>query len=213
MSYQSPSPVCVLDGTGGVLKLQGRPEEHVSKTPNPGQVSIVPKCQWWPEEDFALSADEGGGFYPMRLGETFDNGRFVIMRKLGWGGFSSVWLARDHKYVSKTNDLLSKNDVFEPIENIAMLPLRSYRPPHREQSKRDGSESATSFERSQTQDHFIPDFSTWFISWTSSHSRVLLADTFVSSRTFFVTTLRVSEGNLTVDYFPSNLSCASPSTS
>jgi len=57
------------------------------------------KVQKWPEEDITSTADEGGGFYPLRLGEAFDKTRFVVTRKLGWGGFSTVWLARDRKYV------------------------------------------------------------------------------------------------------------------
>jgi serine/threonine-protein kinase SRPK3 len=59
----------------------------------------------WPEESLTSTANEGGGFYPARLGETFDDGRFVTTRKLGWGGFSSVWLARDRKYVLETMSL------------------------------------------------------------------------------------------------------------
>lgn len=55
----------------------------------------------WPEEDLTSTYEEGGGFYPVCLGETFDEGRFVITRKLGWGRHSSVWLARDCKYVRK----------------------------------------------------------------------------------------------------------------
>lgn len=36
-----------------------------------------------------------GGFHPVALGDTFHNGRYVIKHKLGWGGFATVWLARD----------------------------------------------------------------------------------------------------------------------
>jgi hypothetical protein len=59
----------------------------------------------WPEESLTSTVNEGAGFYSVRLGETFDDGRFVITRKLGWGGFSSVWLARDRKYVLETISL------------------------------------------------------------------------------------------------------------
>ncbi|GJJ08243.1 hypothetical protein Clacol_002452 [Clathrus columnatus] len=51
--------------------------------------------QKWPEENLASTVDQRGGFYPTRLGEMFEDGRFVVTRKLGWGAFSSVWLARD----------------------------------------------------------------------------------------------------------------------
>ena len=54
----------------------------------------------WPEENLTSTKIEGGGFYPARLGEAFDNARFTITRKLGYGRFSTVWLARDRKFVS-----------------------------------------------------------------------------------------------------------------
>jgi hypothetical protein len=36
-----------------------------------------------------------GGFHPVSLGDTFCEGRYKVYHKLGWGGFSTVWLARD----------------------------------------------------------------------------------------------------------------------
>ena len=39
-----------------------------------------------------------GGFHPVCLGDTFQDGRYKIYHKLGWGGFSTVWLAKDNKY-------------------------------------------------------------------------------------------------------------------
>ncbi|KAF5181444.1 kinase dsk1 [Thalictrum thalictroides] len=47
------------------------------------------------------SEDEGtedykrGGYHVVRIGDTFKNGRYVIQKKLGWGHFSTVWLAWD----------------------------------------------------------------------------------------------------------------------
>ncbi|KAH6845669.1 kinase-like domain-containing protein [Chaetomium sp. MPI-CAGE-AT-0009] len=38
-----------------------------------------------------------GGFHPINLGDTLQDGRYVIRNKLGYGGFSTVWLARDTK--------------------------------------------------------------------------------------------------------------------
>lgn len=31
----------------------------------------------------------------MYIGERFKDGRYVVLRKLGWGHFSTVWLVRD----------------------------------------------------------------------------------------------------------------------
>ncbi|KAJ6498528.1 kinase-like protein [Mycena vitilis] len=38
-----------------------------------------------------------GGYHPVSIGDTFSDGRYVVVRKLGWGHFSTVWLARDEK--------------------------------------------------------------------------------------------------------------------
>ncbi len=36
-----------------------------------------------------------GGYHPVRVGEKYKDGRYVVERKLGWGHFSTVWLVRD----------------------------------------------------------------------------------------------------------------------
>lgn len=47
------------------------------------------------------SDDEGtedyrrGGYHAVRIGDTFKHGRYVVQSKLGWGHFSTVWLAWD----------------------------------------------------------------------------------------------------------------------
>ncbi|KAL1996121.1 hypothetical protein VTN49DRAFT_444 [Thermomyces lanuginosus] len=54
------------------------------------------------EDDLEAAADEEdsedyckGGYHPVQIGETYNNGRYVVIRKLGWGHFSTVWLSRD----------------------------------------------------------------------------------------------------------------------
>lgn len=46
-----------------------------------------------------MSKYRPGGFHPVCLGDTFQDGRYKIHHKLGWGGFSTVWLAKDKKYI------------------------------------------------------------------------------------------------------------------
>ncbi len=36
-----------------------------------------------------------GGFHPIHLGDALKGGRYRVLHKLGYGGFSTVWLARD----------------------------------------------------------------------------------------------------------------------
>jgi serine/threonine-protein kinase SRPK3 len=56
------------------------------------------------DEDDGNTADEEdfedyckGGYHPVQIGETFKDGRYEIIRKLGWGHFSTVWLSRDNE--------------------------------------------------------------------------------------------------------------------
>lgn len=37
-----------------------------------------------------------GGYHPVTIGEKFNNGKYTVVRKLGWGHFSTVWLSRDN---------------------------------------------------------------------------------------------------------------------
>lgn len=54
-------------------------------------------------EDQDSSEDEGmpdyklGGYHPVHVGEVMLD-RYVIIQKLGWGHFSTVWLTKDLKY-------------------------------------------------------------------------------------------------------------------
>lgn len=36
-----------------------------------------------------------GGYHPVQVGERYKGGRYVVLKKLGWGHFSTVWLVRD----------------------------------------------------------------------------------------------------------------------
>ncbi|KAM7397016.1 hypothetical protein PAMP_020015 [Pampus punctatissimus] len=56
-----------------------------------------------PEEEILGSDDEEqedpadyckGGYHPVKIGDLF-NGRYHVIRKLGWGHFSTVWLCWD----------------------------------------------------------------------------------------------------------------------
>jgi hypothetical protein len=40
-----------------------------------------------------------GGYHPVHIGDSFSDSRYIVVRKLGWGHFSTVWLAKDTKYL------------------------------------------------------------------------------------------------------------------
>jgi hypothetical protein len=41
-----------------------------------------------------------GGYHPIHLGDSLKFGRYQILHKLGWGGYATVWLAKDRRSVS-----------------------------------------------------------------------------------------------------------------
>lgn len=52
------------------------------------------------EEEFSEEEEDPedyckGGYHPVNIGDKFSEGRYTVLRKLGWGHFSTVWLARD----------------------------------------------------------------------------------------------------------------------
>jgi hypothetical protein len=47
------------------------------------------------DEDEGPEGYRKGGYHAARPGDRFADGRFVAQRKLGWGNFSTVWLAFD----------------------------------------------------------------------------------------------------------------------
>lgn len=58
-------------------------------------MASMPLLTSCPEEDLLLPIDEGGGYLSPRFGDSLGDGRYNIVRKLGVGQYSSIWLVRD----------------------------------------------------------------------------------------------------------------------
>ncbi|KAI1110044.1 kinase-like protein [Nemania sp. NC0429] len=57
-----------------------------------------------------------GGYHPVHLGDSFKNGRYKILHKIGWGGYSTTWVARDllmSRNVAVKFSVSEKNDNHE----------------------------------------------------------------------------------------------------
>lgn len=57
-------------------------------------------------DDCADEGEEGyrpGGYHPVNVGERY-NARYTVLKKLGWGHFSTVWMVHDKKHTTKGTD-------------------------------------------------------------------------------------------------------------
>ncbi|KAJ9086733.1 serine/threonine protein kinase, CMGC, variant 2 [Entomophthora muscae] len=62
------------------------------KEPRPDDFESIESLD---EED--LSDYRKGGYHHVQVGDLFKDGRYRVLRKLGWGHFSTVWLVFDEK--------------------------------------------------------------------------------------------------------------------
>ncbi|KAL8683746.1 MAG: hypothetical protein Q9224_006656 [Gallowayella concinna] len=62
------------------------------------------KLTYQKQEDVEdLEPYSAGGYHPVNIGDLYSNDRYRIVHKLGWGSYSTVWLARDstlNRYVA-----------------------------------------------------------------------------------------------------------------
>lgn len=58
------------------------------------------------EEPLGISAEQGHGFLRVEFGDAIGpDRRYRIVRKLGWGMNSSIWMAFDEQYVVTRSDM------------------------------------------------------------------------------------------------------------
>jgi serine/threonine-protein kinase SRPK3 len=68
-----------------------------------------------------------GGLHPVRIGDVFANGSYKVLHKLGHGGSSTVWLARDQRPQSSVSatlvalKILSADQSCKPKDEIPDL--------------------------------------------------------------------------------------------
>ncbi|KAK3329241.1 kinase-like domain-containing protein [Apodospora peruviana] len=92
------------------VPLESRPSNDVEQTPSRITFLMYDDQSGIIQPHEPLEGYEPGGFHPVALGDTFpssrlgqNTGRYTIRHKLGFGGYSTVWLAwddRDRVWVS-----------------------------------------------------------------------------------------------------------------
>lgn len=68
---------------------RGRGEEEADDEDEEGESSD------YTSEDEGTEDYRRGGYHAVRVGDSFKQGAYVVQSKLGWGHFSTVWLAWD----------------------------------------------------------------------------------------------------------------------
>ncbi|POY71649.1 hypothetical protein BMF94_5344 [Rhodotorula taiwanensis] len=82
--------------TGGHQASLGAHPQQIPLGAQPSSQTSISFESVFTDEEEKLSDYEAGGYHPVRIGDVYGpNDRYVVVRKLGWGHFSTVWLARD----------------------------------------------------------------------------------------------------------------------
>lgn len=86
LPYSAPITASPLSHQKGGYGLPASRSSSSSSTEDPAETTADEEDS----EDYCK-----GGYHPVSVGESYNNGRYIVVRKLGWGHFSTVWLSRD----------------------------------------------------------------------------------------------------------------------
>jgi serine/threonine-protein kinase SRPK3 len=81
---------------------------EASSSSEPGEFEVDEQDKVWSNDELRYEYPESddvekvelycpGGYHPVNLGDTLKGRQYEIIHKLGYGGFATVWLARDNK--------------------------------------------------------------------------------------------------------------------
>jgi hypothetical protein len=106
-----------MEEPSGRLHLSSSPIPRVCQNVSDGSVFAYLHVDAEP-----LHRYRTGGYHPICLGDILKDGRYRILHKLGRGGYSTVWAARDQRFgLSLPFD---RREAYKLPENNNMLPPR-----------------------------------------------------------------------------------------
>ncbi|WPH02008.1 Hypothetical protein R9X50_00486200 [Acrodontium crateriforme] len=94
---QDLKPIITTEQQRAAAGMPGQPQfgQDIHQSPADSESSD--------EEAPEVTADEEdsedyckGGYHPVTVGEQYKDGKYTVVRKLGWGHFSTVWLSKDN---------------------------------------------------------------------------------------------------------------------
>jgi len=106
--------------------------EHLNSTSSsPSLSSKENHCEQNKDFDFQTEEEQEdpeeyckGGYHYVKIGESLCDGRYLVIRKIGWGTFSTVWLCLDqylNKYVAIKIVKSDKMITDSAVDEIKML--------------------------------------------------------------------------------------------
>ena len=100
-SHRSESPSPTAHSQRSPLPADSRPFDEPSSSSSSSSStssssSAHPSASGSESDNEGTSGYRKGGYHPVLIGDIYLNGRYTIEKKLGWGHFSTVWLASDH---------------------------------------------------------------------------------------------------------------------
>ncbi|KAI0403509.1 putative serine protein kinase [Xylaria palmicola] len=117
ISFKSYGPVGLKQWLPTATMAGSPPPTPPPRQPTDEERRFVPislPCEW-------IESYYPGGYHPVHLGDTFKNGRYEIIRKLGDGSFSTVWLARDTEKKTYVALKILVSDLSESTDELQML--------------------------------------------------------------------------------------------
>jgi len=109
-------------------------------------------------EDEGMEDYKVGGYHPVHVGEVYLH-RYLIMQKLGWGHFSTVWLAKDLKYSTFVAIKIQKSAqhyleaAYDEVEILQELEKHNYDPEWEESVKEYWTENPEKVKHGIERDH------------------------------------------------------------